>query len=88
MLGDALLANGMYDESRAALKQGIAMNESAEKNPQLPAFLLKDVQGRLADLYAALGELERKTENFKQSLRCVLKLISCGLRMLFWNVLL
>lgn len=68
MLGDALLANGMYDESRAALKQGIAMNESAEKNPQLPVFLLKDVQGRLADLYAALGELERKTENYKQSL--------------------
>eukprot|EP00959_Pyramimonas_sp_CCMP1952_P067120 1401335-Pyramimonas_sp.AAC.1 len=69
MLGDAYMAMGQFDESRETLNRGIGMNEAAEKNPQLPEFLLKDVQGRLADLYAAMGELERKSDNWKSALR-------------------
>mmetsp|Transcript_30403 Transcript_30403/g.58462 ORF Transcript_30403/g.58462 Transcript_30403/m.58462 type:complete len:174 (-) Transcript_30403:1095-1616(-) len=69
VLSDALLLSGQVDEARDALVRGIKMNEEALKRPGLPEFLRLDVSARIADLCAALGEIERQGENWKEALR-------------------
>lgn len=73
VLSDALLLNGQVDEARTALQEGQKMNEEALKRPGMPEFLVKDVQARLGDICAALGELERQTKNWTQALRALRK---------------
>lgn len=73
VLSDALLLSGQIDEARQALQDGIKMNEDALKRPGLPEFLRLDVNARLGDLCAALGELERQTQDWTQALRALRK---------------
>lgn len=73
VLSDALLLNGQLDEARDALTEGVKMNEAALKREGLPEFLRLDVSARLGDLCAALGELERQCQNWKEALRALRK---------------
>mmetsp|Transcript_5432 Transcript_5432/g.7342 ORF Transcript_5432/g.7342 Transcript_5432/m.7342 type:complete len:266 (+) Transcript_5432:116-913(+) len=73
VLSDALLLTGELEEARGCLITGIKMNELALQQPGLPQFLVQDVSSRLGDLCGALGELERQTKNWKESLRALRK---------------
>mmetsp|Transcript_25628 Transcript_25628/g.40962 ORF Transcript_25628/g.40962 Transcript_25628/m.40962 type:complete len:256 (-) Transcript_25628:595-1362(-) len=69
VLSDAHLAKGEKTEARAALEKGLALCAVHDGRAGMPPFMKADLNGRMGDLLAALGEIERVEGNHKVAVK-------------------
>jgi len=69
VLSDAYLKKGDTAEAKRALERGLALCKVHDGKAGMPAFMAADLNGRMGDLLAALGEINRGEGEHKLAVR-------------------
>mmetsp|Transcript_32171 Transcript_32171/g.91279 ORF Transcript_32171/g.91279 Transcript_32171/m.91279 type:complete len:269 (-) Transcript_32171:216-1022(-) len=71
----------LYAEGRQVMSKVVARCEEGENRPGIPKEIQRDLRGRMADLLAAWGELERDAGDFELSAQVLTKAVAVFKRM-------